>query len=86
MAQEQHAFDTLASEVRVPVGRGCTGQSRLLRKRLLPRLLEADSAGIVNETGPNPHPFRMQGTLMRNEKLTGHGEHSLAISVIDMAV
>lgn len=60
--------------------------SGLLRERFIPRLNSADPRQIVDETGDNLDPFSIWDVLMRNEKPGGHGERSVAVGVIDMAV
>ncbi len=60
--------------------------SGLLRERFLPRLKEADPASLVNEAGDNLDPRRIWATMMANEKPGGHGERSVAVGVVDMAV
>lgn len=60
--------------------------SGLLRERFIPRLNSAAPRQIVDETGDNLDPFRIWDVLMRNEKPGGHGERSVAVGVIDMAV
>lgn len=60
--------------------------SGLLRERFLPRLREADSASLVNATGDNLDPRKVWATMMANEKPGGHGERSVAVGVVDMAV
>src|SRR5690242_337498 len=60
--------------------------SGLLRDRFLPRLRSADPAGILNDAGDNFDPVRVWDVLMKNEKPGGHGERSVAVGVIDMAV
>jgi hypothetical protein len=59
--------------------------SGLLNERFLPRLREADP-GLVNEAGDNLDPHKVWAVLMANEKPGGHGERSVAVGVIDMAV
>ncbi len=58
----------------------------LLRERFLPRLRSARPDEIVDATGENLDPFRIWDVLMKNEKPGGHGERSVAVGVIDMAV
>lgn len=60
--------------------------SGLLRERFIPRLKSADPREILDETGENLDPFRILDVLMKNEKPGGHGERSVAVGVIDMAV
>ena len=65
---------------------GRYGQGGLIRERFAPRLLEADPRTLVNAAGDNLDPDRIWATLMRNEKPGGHGERSVAVGTIDMAV
>jgi L-alanine-DL-glutamate epimerase-like enolase superfamily enzyme len=65
---------------------GRYGQGGLIRERFSPRLLEADPASLWNDAGDNFDPDRIWNTLMRNEKPGGHGERSVAVGTIDMAV
>jgi L-alanine-DL-glutamate epimerase-like enolase superfamily enzyme len=58
----------------------------LLRERFIPRLKSADPARFLDETGENFDPFRIWEVLMTNEKPGGHGERSVAVGVMDMAV
>jgi D(-)-tartrate dehydratase len=60
--------------------------SGLLRDRFVPRLRAADPKALVDETGENLDPARVWEILMRNEKPGGHGERSVAVGVLDMAV
>jgi L-alanine-DL-glutamate epimerase-like enolase superfamily enzyme len=65
---------------------GRYGQGSLMRERLFPRLMAADAKTLVDDTGENLDPFRIWDTLMKNEKPGGHGERSVAVGTIDMAV
>jgi L-alanine-DL-glutamate epimerase-like enolase superfamily enzyme len=65
---------------------GRYGQGGLIRERFAPRLREADAATLLNDTGDNLDPDRIWRTLMKNEKPGGHGERSVAVGTIDMAV
>ncbi len=65
---------------------GRYGQGALMRDRFLARVAEADSAGLVDEANDNLDPFAIWATLMRNEKPGGHGERSVAVGTIDMAI
>jgi len=60
--------------------------SGLLRDRFIPRLKAADSRALLNDAGDNLEPARVWDALMRNEKPGGHGERSVAVGVLDMAV
>src|SRR5712675_3314448 len=60
--------------------------SGLLRDRFIPRLKSAKPESIVDGTGENLDPFRIWHVLMKNEKPGGHGERSVAVGVLDMAV
>ena len=65
---------------------GRYGQGGLIRERFFPRLLEADPSALQNAAGDNLDPQRIWSALMRNEKPGGHGERSVAVGTIDMAV
>jgi L-alanine-DL-glutamate epimerase-like enolase superfamily enzyme len=58
----------------------------LLRDRFIPRLIEADPPSLLADDGQNFDPHRVWATLMTGEKPGGHGERSVAVGVIDMAV
>src|SRR6202158_143762 len=65
---------------------GRYGQGGLIRERFAPRLLEADPKKLLDEAGGNLDPDKIWATLMSNEKPGGHGERSVAVGTIDMAV
>jgi D(-)-tartrate dehydratase len=65
---------------------GRYGQGALIRERLLPRLAEAPPADLLDDAGANLDPFRIWAILMRNEKPGGHGERSVAVGTLDMAL
>ena len=65
---------------------GRYGQGALMRDRFFPRLLGADPKKLAAVSGENLDPFRIWTTLMTNEKPGGHGERSVAVGTIDMAV
>ncbi|MBM7573387.1 mandelate racemase/muconate lactonizing enzyme family protein [Aquibacillus albus] len=60
--------------------------SGLLHDRFIPRLVEADESEIINEDGTNLDPHRIWDVLMKGEKPGGHGERSVAVGTMDMAV
>ncbi len=65
---------------------GRYGQGGLLRERIIPRLLEADPASLVDEARGNFDPHKIWACVMANEKPGGHGERSVAVGALDMAV
>ena len=65
---------------------GRYGQGSLMRERFIPRVLEAGPASLVNEAGDNLDPHKVWTTMYKNEKPGGHGERSVAMGTIDMAV
>jgi L-alanine-DL-glutamate epimerase-like enolase superfamily enzyme len=65
---------------------GRYAQGCLLRERFIPRLMAADPAGLIDEAEDNLDPFAAWDVLMANEKPGGHGERSVAVGVLDMAL
>lgn len=65
---------------------GRYGQGGLIRERFAKRLVEADPQSLLDDTGDNLDPDKVWATLMTNEKPGGHGERSVAVGTIDMAV
>jgi L-alanine-DL-glutamate epimerase-like enolase superfamily enzyme len=65
---------------------GRYAQSCLLRERFIPRLMKADPDKLVDGENDNLDPFAIWDVLLSNEKPGGHGERSVAVGVIDMAV
>ena len=65
---------------------GRYGQGGLIRERFAPRLIAADPASLLDTTGNNLDPDRVWACLMQNEKPGGHGERSVAVGTLDMAV
>ena len=65
---------------------GRYGQGSMMRERFIPRILEADPASLVDGSGENLDPAAVWDTMMTNEKPGGHGERSVAVGTIDMAV
>src|SRR3954464_15585596 len=64
---------------------GRYGQGGLIRERFAPRLLEAKPDSLLEETGLLD-PDRAWAAMMSNEKPGGHGERSVAVGTIDMAL
>ncbi len=65
---------------------GRYGQGGLIRERFAPRLAAADPKSLLDDAGGNLDPDRIWAALMKNEKPGGHGERSVAVGTIDMAV
>tara|TARA_B110000971_G_scaffold33029_1_gene30602 strand:- start:177 stop:1343 length:1167 start_codon:yes stop_codon:yes gene_type:complete len=65
---------------------GRYGQGHLIRERFRPRILEAETNKFLNEEGNNFDPIKMWDVMMANEKPGGHGERSVAVGTIDMAI
>jgi len=58
----------------------------LINERFAPRVMQADPKTLVNDAGDNLDPDRIWNAMYANEKPGGHGERSVAIGVIDMAM
>jgi L-alanine-DL-glutamate epimerase-like enolase superfamily enzyme len=65
---------------------GRYGQGKLMRERFIPRVLEATPDSLIDSSGKNLDPHKIWNTMFTNEKPGGHGERSVAIGTIDMAV
>ncbi|GGG33226.1 mandelate racemase [Caldovatus sediminis] len=85
----------VAVEVEAAGGRRVTGygfnsngryaQPGLLRERFIPRLLETSGDALVHADG-GLDPAGAWAAMMRNEKPGGHGDRSVAVGVLDMAL
>jgi D(-)-tartrate dehydratase len=60
--------------------------SGILKNRILPRLEAAAPEALVDEERGNLDPFKAWAVMMANEKPGGHGERSVAVGVVDMAL
>jgi L-alanine-DL-glutamate epimerase-like enolase superfamily enzyme len=58
----------------------------LLRERFAPRLLAAPPEALLDAAGDNLDPHKVWDALMTGEKPGGHGERSVAVGTLDMAV
>ena len=65
---------------------GRYGQSGILQTRMIPRLLNAREQELLDDGGANIDPARCWQAMMRNEKPGGHGERSVAVGALDMAL
>ncbi|HVO16076.1 MAG TPA: mandelate racemase/muconate lactonizing enzyme family protein [Alphaproteobacteria bacterium] len=65
---------------------GRYGQGALMRERIVPRVLEARPESLIDEARGNLDPAKIWACMMTNEKPGGHGERSVAVGTLDMAV
>ena len=65
---------------------GRYSQSGILRDRFIPRLLNAEPEALISDDGENIDPLKAWDIMMANEKPGGHGERSVAVGVLDMAL
>lgn len=65
---------------------GRYAQSGIMRDRLVPRLLRAPASALLTEDESNFDPLKAWRVMMANEKPGGHGERSVAVGTIDMAL
>ena len=65
---------------------GRYGQGGLIRERFAPRIREAKPETLLDAAGDNLDPDRVWACMMTNEKPGGHGDRSVAVGTIDMAV
>ncbi|MFL5079601.1 MAG: mandelate racemase/muconate lactonizing enzyme family protein [Microvirga sp.] len=65
---------------------GRYGQGGLIRERFRDRILEAAPESLLDESGDNLDPHKVWAAMMTNEKPGGHGERSVAVGTLDMAV
>ena len=65
---------------------GRYSQSGPMRDRFIPRILAADPDDLLDNDHDNLCPDRIWSTMMANEKPGGHGERSVAVGTLDMAM
>ena len=65
---------------------GRYAQAGILNERIIPRLLKAKPESLLNEEKTNFDPFECWNVMMTNEKPGGHGERSVAVGAVDMAI
>ncbi len=65
---------------------GRYGQSGILRERMIPRILSADSESLLNENGHQFDAAAIAQTAMQNEKPGGHGDRASALGALELAV
>ena len=57
-----------------------------MRERFIPRILRADPATLIDETGENFDPAKVLACMLQREKSGGHSERSIAIGTIEVAL
>jgi D(-)-tartrate dehydratase len=65
---------------------GRYGQGGLIRERFRNRILEADPKSVLSDAEDNLDPHKLWAIMMTNEKPGGHGERSVAVGTLDMAI
>jgi L-alanine-DL-glutamate epimerase-like enolase superfamily enzyme len=65
---------------------GRYGQGGLIRERFRGRILEAPPESLLDDSELNLDPDKVWAAMMQNEKPGGHGERSVAVGTIDMAI
>jgi D(-)-tartrate dehydratase len=65
---------------------GRYAQSGILRERMIPRLLNASPGLLLHEPTGRLDPLRAWQVMMTNEKPGGHGDRSVAVGILDMAL
>lgn len=65
---------------------GRYGQGGLIRERFRDRILHAAPESLMNPQGDNLDPHRIWDVMISNEKPGGHGERSVAVGTLDMAI
>src|SRR6202046_3372289 len=65
---------------------GRYGQGGLIRERFCDRIVEAAPQSLIDDEGTTLDPHRIWAAMMSNEKPGGHGERSVAVGTLDMAI
>jgi L-alanine-DL-glutamate epimerase-like enolase superfamily enzyme len=65
---------------------GRYAQQGILRERVIPRLMRAAPDALLNADGTNLDPEKAWAAMMTNEKPGGHGDRSVAVGAMDMAL
>ena len=65
---------------------GRFAQSGIIRDRMIPRLLAAAPASLLDEAGARFDPAKVLATILRNEKPGGHGDRAGAAAAIELAI
>src|SRR5260370_30232089 len=65
---------------------GRYAQQGILRERVIPRLLRAAPDALLDDEKTNFDPEKAWRVMMTNEKPGGHGDRSVAVGAMDMAL
>jgi L-alanine-DL-glutamate epimerase-like enolase superfamily enzyme len=65
---------------------GRYAQAGILRTRMIPRLLAAPPEALRADTSDDVDPRKAWDVMMANEKPGGHGDRSVAVAALDMAL
>jgi L-alanine-DL-glutamate epimerase-like enolase superfamily enzyme len=65
---------------------GRYAQGGILRERIIPRLLNAAPETLIADNARNFDPEKAWPVMMTNEKPGGHGDRSVAVGTVDMAL
>jgi len=65
---------------------GRYGQGGLIRERFRGRILDAPPETLLDAERDNIDPAKVWAAMMTNEKPGGHGERSVAVGTLDMAI
>ena len=65
---------------------GRYGQGGLIRERFRDRILQAEPDALLADSGDTFDPGKIWAAMMANEKPGGHGERSVAVGTLDMAI
>ncbi|MFD1486039.1 mandelate racemase/muconate lactonizing enzyme family protein [Lacticaseibacillus baoqingensis] len=65
---------------------GRYAQSGIIHSRMIPRIMAKKPEDYLTDDGTNLDPFKLWKIMMTDEKPGGHGERSVAVGTIDMAI
>ena len=65
---------------------GRYAQPGILESRIIPRLMQANPDQLLSDDEQNIDPFKAWDIMMHNEKPGGHGDRSVAVGTVDMAL
>ena len=65
---------------------GRFAQAGILRDRMIPRLMQADAASLLNDNRSGFDADSVAATIMRDEKPGGHGDRAGAAAALELAI